>query len=513
MDETFIGLLTLDRKLSQMFIQTLFACMSMDTDTIRALETLCQILSQMITLLLERSRTHHPPHRSSLEEIGHVGTSLPDVSRSRGRSSLTKIVEANRQRLGSMDGSGVGASAGPSADYGSRGQYLHPESATNPSQEHMMQNATEVVTLHPAMNEPQTEEQEEETRNVELNLWRWSEQEKMQRRNSRSHSSRNHSALPTHSTGLVRRLSKSITSRQRNTHSYDNAFEMVHPGNFSHKESAPDGSKRNALTSGEEGRLVSPQDPNEQQALQADNSHSYFEPEGTSGDLGSASFDELDDDKATQHPPDRTTLQASSIQPAPEAYASGSPHTNIDMATDTNMSDALARIRSGNFPSVTVGRASSLQSRGGRSERRATSPLMIDTNSPPYVHRNSTHRGNITAIPEVNHQDEADVASGTTSVATASDPFASPLRGQSEVSSTAANPDSYLGEAQSNSQNPGNYARPTKPMQLGKSSQDTELNSASPEKRWFWSDMLLGCGLCSTADQDEEQAAFTNPME
>ncbi|WFD41542.1 hypothetical protein MPSI1_000173 [Malassezia psittaci] len=413
-----------------------------------------------------------------------------------------------------MDGSGVDASAGPSVDYGSRGQHLHPDSATIPSQEQMTQNATEVVTLQPAMNEPQTEEQEEETRNVELNLWRWSEQEKMQRRNSRSLSSQNHSALPTHSTGLVRKISKSIASRHRNTHNYDNAFEMVHPGNFSHKESQLDGSQRHGSTSGEEGRLVSPHDPNEQQALQADNSHSYFEPEGISGDLGSASFDEMDDDKVPHHPSHSTTIQASSIQPAPEAYASGSPYTNNDMAPDTNMSSALARIRSGNFPSVTVGRASSLQSRGGRSQRPATSSLTIDTNSPPYVHRSNTHRGNITAIPEVNHQeDEADVASGTTSVATASDPFASPLRGQSEASSTIANLDSYLSEAQSNSQNPGNYARPNKSMQLGKTAQDTELNSASPEKRWYWSDMLLGCGLCSTADQDEEQAAFTNPME
>lgn len=377
-----------------------------------------------------------------------------------------------------------------SADRGARRQFLQPQDASSPTHDLSPQNSHEVLSFDPTAHEPQTEEQEEETRNVELNLRRWAEQEKLQRKNSRSQPSRNHSALPTH-TGLARRFSS--LSRNRNTHSYENAIEMVHPGHFARRPE-PAHAKRYMSVDSEEGQFVNVGEPSEQQALQADHSHSFVEPELPSGDIGSVSFDDFDENKPP-HPP----AQGADL-PAP-APALDTPYAMAPTAAaDSNMATAMARIRSQNFPTVTVGRASSVQHRRG-SQRRAGPPLAVDTGA---ARSSSTRRGGISAIPEATHQDEADVASGTTGPA--SDPFASPLHEASETSSAAA-----LSELPDTHARTHDYAGPNAAMQFSRAPEEPEITA--PEKRWYWSDLLLGCGLCSTADQDEEQAAYTNPME
>ena len=47
----------------------------------------------------------------------------------------------------------------------------------------------------------------------------------------------------------------------------------------------------------------------------------------------------------------------------------------------------------------------------------------------------------------------------------------------------------------------------------GAAHDDEDAALSSQANRWYWSDLLLGCGLCSSGDDDDEQAARTNPME
>ncbi|WFC97103.1 hypothetical protein MBRA1_003769 [Malassezia brasiliensis] len=375
----------------------------------------------------------------------------------------------------------VASAPGPSTDAGARRHFLRPEDAASPVHDTSAPSMTEVLVLDPTTSESPTEEQEEETRAVERHLRRWAEQERLQRKNSRSQPVRNHSVLPMPTTGLVRKLSNSFAARHRHTpSSYDNAFEMVRPSEYERQASVSRAPTRYASVDSEEGHFVHLGESSEQQALQSDHSH-YFDPDGQAGDISSVSFDDFDENKAPHGapPPD--------VGPAPPtaaAYDDASPLASPTPADDATMAATLARIRSDDFPRVTVGRASSIAARRRAASRRG----------PTDDGRSDVHRSPITAIPEVVHQDEADVASGATSTTT-TNPFASPASGPSEASG-AATPD---------------YAGPHAAMELGPRTPDPEL--AEPSKRWYWSDLLLGCGLCSTADQDEEQAAYTNPME
>lgn len=482
LDEPLVRLLALDGQLGAVVRQALLARVTVHLDTVGSLQALGQVLAELVAL------PSAPRAARTTPRIVRAGRRKPRVerggSRSRGAAGFSAVCEQTTAARRSMDAAEDVASApGPSSDAGARRQFLRPDDAASPPPNAGAPGVTEVLVIDPGTSETPTEEQEEETRAVERNLRRWAEQERLQRKNSRSQPVRNHSVLPMHTTGLVRKLSSSFAARHRHTPSaYDNAFEMVQPSAFGQHANAPRAPTRYASVDSEEGHFVHLGEPSEQQALQADHSH-YFDPDGNAGDISSVSFDDYDENKA---PHDAAPPDGALAPPSAAVYDDASPLDSPTPTDDANMAATLARIRSDDFPRVTVGRASSIAARRGAAARRSPSA---------GVARSDTHRGHITAIPEVAHPDEVDVASGATSIATATDPFASPVRVPSEASGTAT-PD---------------YAGPSAAMELGARTPEPEL--AEPAKRWYWSDLLLGCGLCSTADQDEEQAAYTNPME
>ncbi|WFD39876.1 uncharacterized protein MJAP1_002857 [Malassezia japonica] len=384
-------------------------------------------------------------------------------------------------------------------------RFLHPEDAISPRTGSPVAQVATEGTFDPKPAYAQTDEEEEETRNVEMNLRRWAEQEKLHRKNSRHATMRN--PVPTNSSsGLVRKFSSSLSRvpshlRSRNTHApLDNTFEMQ--GSYGHTADAPRPHRYDSVDS-DEGQFVSVGESSEQQALRADQSHSFYEQEPGTGDLGSVSFDDFDENK------DPGSVRPEGAQPptTAAAYDAAVPAADAPYppeALDSNMASAMAKIRSHNFPTVTVGRASSVQHR--KRGERPEEALTVDTSAPYVPH---TRRGVISAIPEAAHQDEveADVVSSKAP----SDPFSSPRHNASEPMSAGAISDMHpavIDMPLAADQN--DYQGPAASMHFG---EDQRENDVAPSRRWYWSDLLLGCGLCSTDDDDEEQAGRTNPME
>lgn len=179
---------------------------------------------------------------------------------------------------------------------------------------------------------------------------------------------------------------------------------------------------------------------------------------------------------------DGSALVPSPIEPGSPLEA---PVTYRDTAP---MSTALARIRSRNFPTVTVGRASTRQQwrRSGLHEQGSSSAYT------PAPGRSTIIAPGTTALVE---GEEPSTNGDVTDVSLEKDDAMTPV---SLASSRF--PDDGLPRPAHTYDHTGAQRHDTSP---------------DPDEtgRWYWSDLLLGCGFCLSHNDDEEQAARTNPME
>ncbi|WFD31900.1 hypothetical protein MSPP1_002941 [Malassezia sp. CBS 17886] len=378
---------------------------------------------------------------------------------------------------------------------------------------------------------PQTTEQRLETQDVEEHLRRWAERERLQRKNSRVRTRLGqHSALPTNaSTRLVRRLSSSFARAPSQVRS---GARRVDDGAWQGHDALAEAAAAHGYPAEgdpEESRFVSVSmsEPDEHAALQPDgtSAHSALRvvDQGAGGDLASISFDDLAALHEAQVPPrdDPPTAPPLDVPGASRRVADPvvtyPPQARTEHAETPVPPVALARARAHNFPTVTVGRASSVQHRRSRPQRapRAPSGAM---DAPP---QRAVSRA-IGSIPEASESpftgDVVDAAAASPSTLH-SDHFDT-LRAVRVKGSFASDDDAHATTLRDNDQfSPSVLSAPLSSASAYPKPPD--MRAASPERdvgpmhgSWYWSDLVLGCcGFCTSDDDDEEQAAHTNPME
>lgn len=358
----------------------------------------------------------------------------------------------------------------------------------------------------------QTEEQEAETRAVESNLRRWAEQEKERRRMSRNQ----HAGVAGGGAALVRKLSSSI-SRMPSQRRAQIAARRERLGDTS-IEMSPRGNS-----------VQSPEDSSADNAPLAPEAHG-------DGDLGSSTLDQLGRDGGESGLPaqgagskgkgrdDQVTLY--------DTPASGPSLLSPSMDEGNR---ALDRARAANFPTVTVGRQSSVQYRrnsqrraqrgsggqpgtasaGGNGARRGQAPHRF---SAVQEAESEQGHGDLSSAPL--HGD----ATGEHLVSPAATMGSDPFRGD-DVTDSATHRSGALGSdaglTSEGSLHSGKAARRDgfEDIQLYSKASREQL-SRHPENEiqterpsWYWSDLLCGFGFCGSGDDDEDQAARTNPME
>lgn len=318
----------------------------------------------------------------------------------------------------------------------------------------------------------QTEEQAQETRSVEEYLRRLAEKEKRQRRKRVEHAP----LQPAGGTSLVRKFSASLARvpslRARHTPQraspHGGSYEMTQ-SSYARDAALPTTQYRPVSDESEDSQFMSaPPAADTRPDLQ---DMTPLEPVAyvRSMDFSSTSLDDLS-----------MLSDARKFDDAPAE----SPITPVDPTgsmSEAAPPRAMARLRSRDFPSVTVGRASSLQ----RRQQAARVP-------PSSMPRSAARHGHtIESIPESESADVA-LAGGPAFHGEADPPALEPAK----QGSLAELPDLSTG-----------YPRLAPMSRAGR-----DEPPADPQP-WYWSDLLLTCGLCLSNNDDEEQAARTNPME
>ena len=331
---------------------------------------------------------------------------------------------------------------------------------------------------------PQTEEQRLETRNVEEYLRRMSQRERLNRR-SRLDAQNANASTSNGSSSLMRRLSSSIARvpslrSARHTHqpgAKAGAYEMTQSnyGQSPRRDTPHMPQGYGPITDeSEESQFMSVNIPDATESRQELNDHTplHTDPYASTGDVSAISMEDLGE---SQRPFESDTPTS---PPDPYQYAPG---------TET----ALARLRSQNFPSVTVGKASNrqMQRQASMSRQTSSSAARHHTRSP------------IESIPE----GDIDVTMVPSQMSgmhpTKDDPFQTPPYSGSLSRSSCTD----LHELPLQSQ-----TYPSAALMTTHSFRNEDTNAVD---RWYWSDLLLGCGLCKTTNDEDEQAARTNPME
>lgn len=333
------------------------------------------------------------------------------------------------------------------------------------------ESTPDTYTLASGSRYVQTEEQEQETRSVEEYLRRLAEKEKRQRRKRQELTP----LQPAGGTSLVRKFSASLARvpslRGRHTPhrtgSTAGSYEMTQ-SHYVHDAALPTMPYRPVSDESEESQFMSaPPAADTRHELQ---DMTPLQPVAyvRAMDLSSTSLDDLSmlsDARKHDDTPAESPISPVDASSGPFAESMGSR--------------ALARLRSRDFPSVTVGHASSLQ----RRQQAARAP-------PASLARSASRYGHtFEAIPE---SESADVALAAVPV-----PIDEADKGAVEPMSQNTLSDLSRGY-------------PSGPMMARTEAPD---EPASDQDRWYWSDLLLTCGLCLSTNDDEEQAARTNPME
>lgn len=279
-----------------------------------------------------------------------------------------------------------------------------------------------------------------ETQAIEENLRRWSEKERVRRRNSRMRQSVLHEPLQSTSDGtrgLVRKLS-SIRLPARQQEATGSSIEMISSSGFTRKpEYNPvgDASESSPLPSTE-----TPQMPTIESGM--------FARDESYGDLASPSFDDI------------------AFAGTYNALNKGKNRAIYTPSGNTSEVDLPAvEKRKKPVPLVTAGGMSSRQYRQSHMQ-----------------------------VPRSGTSDQRDTM------------YTSPFDGAERLPSA-------------NSMSTMNKILPDTSMQDVRFSDPStsSVHVSQPDENergsWYWSDILCGCGFFSSRDDDDEQAAHTNPME
>lgn len=365
---------------------------------------------------------------------------------------------------------------------------------------------------------PQTEEQRLETRHVEDYLRNMSKKERLRRARSEHHASAA-SAGGGGGAALVRRISTSLSRVQSLRHSHQSlarggaggaggtggAYEMTqshyaarpenHHQQPSHGRLADHSSRGTAHAYGrledesDELHAIATHIPEASDSRQELHDRTPLRTETyATGDLSTISLEDLNEARPTR------ADSVISMSPPPESDVSTPTSPPLRPGTEA----ALARLRAQNFPSVTVGGASRKELQRQASARSTQQRLRLDTHN----------AGAIQPIPEGDADTDVTMipSSESTSVSKKDDPFQS-------VSSSASLDRTPTSDWQDLPLQTHAYPSGTLMSARGTPRDVEDAALTSQANRWYWSDLLLGCGLCGSGDDDDEQAARTNPME
>ncbi|KAL4399359.1 hypothetical protein ACI68E_003738 [Malassezia pachydermatis] len=353
----------------------------------------------------------------------------------------------------------------------------------------------------------QTEEQEAETRHVEEYLSRMSKQEQNQRRHRLDHGG----AGSASGTSLVRRISSSFArvpslrgprntpnQRQQSTSAKADTYELARSsyGRNRHDTMLPthgygpvgDESEDSQyypaapFTDGSDSHMSSA----DQEALQT----------GALMGTNHMSSNEADDISSAQETYVPSTTYESYNDHHPVSSPVDSPREGMGPFADqpesqSNMEATLARIRSRNFPTVTVGGASTRQLRRQNTLQRQGS---VNAAGSSRLRYGST----IDPIPESQVGEQ-------------------PMHGDVAEANLYKEDDDSLQAAEHRRSFPAMHEPPVQtheyPPATSMSTDAKDPLDGPNNNRWYWSDLVFGCGLCLSHNDDDEQAARTNPME
>lgn len=338
----------------------------------------------------------------------------------------------------------------------------------------------------------QTEEQRLETRHVEEYLRRMSEKHRTQKR---ARHDQPQAASTSGSTGLVRRISTSLSRvpslrHQRRAPSeqpYENtttgsAYEMT-PSHYG-AQPAPLHEVPHSTIQGYEPIAG---DADESQ------SPSVHIPEA------SYSRQELHDQTPLNRAPtgDMSTISLEDLHEPREAL--DAPESAV-ISSPTDMSGASAaqrRLHARNFPTVTAGKASSKQMQRTLTQRQRAK---AGGSWAPTIPEGDAHAD--VGIP----RDLNSEALGASTNVKKDDPFETPPFSASLGRSSSTDLQELPLQSQS-------YPSAVLMTTDSAATPSRDLGTSERKNRWYWSDLLLGCGLCDTTNEEDEQAARTNPME
>lgn len=341
----------------------------------------------------------------------------------------------------------------------------------------------------------QTEEQRLETRNVEEYLRRMSEKQRMQKR---ARNDQPLAASTSGTTGLVRRISTSLSrvpSLRHQRHAppeqpYANtttggAYEMTQshygaqPARLHEVPHSTIQGYEPITGDADESQSPSVHIPEASESRQELHDQTPLNGAST-GDMSTISFEDLDEPRRTLEAEDSAV---------------------ISLPTDmSGTSAAQRRLSSRNFPTVTAGKASIKQMQRTLTQRQRAHAKAGGT----WVE--TIPEGDTDAdVGMMPHNLNSEALGAGTNVKK-DDPFETPPFSATSGRSSSTDLQELPLQSQS---------YPSAVLMTTDSAANTLRCQGTSERknRWYWSDLLLGCGLCETTNEEDEQAARTNPME
>lgn len=339
----------------------------------------------------------------------------------------------------------------------------------------------------------QTEEQRLETRHVEEYLRRMSEKQRMHRR---ARHDQPLAASSSGSAGLVRRISTSISRvpslrHQRHAPSerpYENAttggaYEMTQshygaqPARLHEVPHSTAQGYEPITGDADESQSPSVHIPEASESRQELHDQTPLNGAST-GDMSTMSFEDLDEPQRALEAQDAAVISLSNDMSATSA--------------------AQRRLSSRNFPTVTAGKASSKQLQRSLTQRQRAQANADGT----WVEMIPEGDADVGMMPR-NLNSEA-LSVGTNVMK--DDPFETPPFTATSGRSSSTDLQELPLQSQS---------YPSAVLMTTDSAANPSRGQGASERknRWYWSDLLLGCGLCETTNEEDEQAARTNPME
>ena len=336
----------------------------------------------------------------------------------------------------------------------------------------------------------QTDEQRLETRHVEEYLRRMSEKHRTQKR---ARHDQPQAASTSGSTGLVRRISTSLSRVPSLRHQRRAPSEQPY-------ENTTTGSAYE-MTQSHYGAQPAPLHEVPHSTIQGYEPIAGDESQSPSVHIPEASDSrqELHDQTPLNRAPtgDMSTISLEDLHEPREALDAPA---SAAISSPTYMSGASAaqrRLHARNFPTVTAGKASNKQMQRTLTQRQRAK---AGGSWAPTIPEGDVHAD--VGIP----RDLNSEALGASTNVKKDDPFETPPFSASLGRSSSTDLQELPLQSQS-------YPSAVLMTTDSAATSSRDLGTSERKNRWYWSDLLLGCGLCDTTNEEDEQAARTNPME